>query len=167
MKKYTSHILIAFMVLIASAPFLLPGTLVLQKALIVHEIREKMEHEQLLEIRTEIAHIRWIEKGKELWLGNRMFDVKEMREEGKYLVLKGLYDDEEKEIYAKMRSLSAPIPFEKERSSTIYQLTHLETSLQSSSDLTPEIYLSAFFISPSSSILAGAAPTLFAPPDTL
>jgi hypothetical protein len=123
------YIIFPFMMLIASAPFLLPEILVVQRAIIAYEMTERMENEELQEITIECHKVRWVRQGKEIWAGNRLFDVKETRTDGSRLILKGLYDDREKEIISKMDSLFTPLPFEKERSSVIYQLTHLETAL--------------------------------------
>ena len=125
------------MMLIASAPFLLPEILVVQRAIIAHEMTERLENEELQEITIEFHKARWVKQGKEIWVGNRLFDVKETRRDGSKLILKGLYDDREKQIIAEMGSLFAPLPFEKERSSVIYQLTHLETALLTAVDEIP------------------------------
>jgi hypothetical protein len=127
------------MMLIASAPFLMPGMLVVQRAVIAHEMTERLEKEELHEVMVERHEVQWTKPGKEFRTGNRLFDVKEIRINGTKLIVKGLYDDKEKEILSKMESLFSPVPFEQERSSVIYQLTHLETALLLSMEEIPPI----------------------------
>lgn len=120
------HIAFAVLMLLSSSlPFLFPATMMVQRAVAVHEMKEKLEREELQEIRVLARSIQWIKSGKECMINNRMFDVKEMDASGDSVVLKGLYDDKEKEIVARMESISTPIHQDQERSNTIYQLTHL------------------------------------------
>jgi hypothetical protein len=126
MNQRHYHIAFALLMLLSSSlPFLFPATLMVQRAVVVHEMKEKLEREELLEIRVPARSIKWNKSGKECMINNRMFDVKELSTSGDSVVLKGLYDDQEKEIVARMGSISTPIHQDQERSNTIYQMTHL------------------------------------------
>lgn len=96
-----------------------------QRAVVVHEMKEKLEREELHEVMVLESSIQWVKSGKECMINNRMFDVKDLTASGDSVVLKGLYDDKEKEIVARLESISTPLHQDQERSNTIYQITHL------------------------------------------
>jgi hypothetical protein len=126
MKLDHKHIILVLMVLIASAPFLLPGSLMVQRAIVIHEMNEKLESSALQVIKADEASIKWHKKGKECWIDNRLFDVKDYHTENGMTYLTGLFDDEEKDILFNMGAISAPLPQEKENSDLIFQITHLD-----------------------------------------
>ncbi|HLO82391.1 MAG TPA: hypothetical protein VK166_15610 [Chitinophagaceae bacterium] len=126
MKVNHKHIILALMVLIASAPFLLPGSLMVQRAMVIHEMNETLESSVLEVVEAEAASVKWYRHGKECWIDNRLFDVKEIRTEGDKIYLTGLFDDKEKDILESMGSVSAQLPQETERTNLIFQITHLD-----------------------------------------
>jgi hypothetical protein len=120
------HIVFAWLLLLASSlPIVFPATLMVQRAFAVHEMKEKLERKELQEVRVPRSSIQWVKAGKECMINNRMFDVKDQTVSGDSVVLRGLYDDKEKEIIARMESVSTPLHQDQERSNTIYQITHL------------------------------------------
>jgi hypothetical protein len=126
MNLHCYHIVFAWLLLLSSSlPFVFPATLMVQRAFVVHEMKEKLEREELHEVRISKSSIRWVKAGKECMINNRMFDVKDQTASGDSVVLRGLYDDKEKEIIARMESVSTPLHQDQERSNTIYQITHL------------------------------------------
>lgn len=126
MKLRHDHIVFVLLMLLSSScPFLIPGTLMVQQAVVVHEMKEKLEREELQLITVLRSSVRWVRPSKECLVNDRMFDVKEMTTSGDSVILRGLFDDKEKEIIARLGSFSAPVKHEKDRSGTIYQITHL------------------------------------------
>lgn len=125
MKKL-NYIWLWVAVVCATAPFLIPFMLEGQKMFIKHEMEERMEREELQTLVLDIATIRWEKKEKEIWLGDQLFDIKEMKQEGNKLIVKGLYDHKEKEILSKLNTFHHPLPFEHERNKTVFKLIHLE-----------------------------------------
>ena len=120
------HILFALLIsLSASLPFLLPGSLMIQQAVAMHEMMEKLEHEELQEITVLHSSVHWLEYNKECIINNRMFDVKDMKTRGDSVVLTGLYDDQEKEILAWLVSCSSPLQQDQDQTNIIYRITHL------------------------------------------
>lgn len=79
-------------------PLLTPVYLQLKQLHIQHEMLEKMEKAELLSIRVKADNIQWVKSGKECVIGNEMFDVKQLRQDGDFLLLTGLYDVKEKEL---------------------------------------------------------------------
>lgn len=79
-------------------PVVTPVYLQIKQLHIQHEMLEKMEKAELVSIRVKADNIQWVKPGKECVIGDEMFDVKRIKQEGELLVLTGLYDVKEKEL---------------------------------------------------------------------
>ncbi len=67
-------------------------------------MKERLEEKLLHTLVINKEAVRWIKPGKEIWLGNRMFDIKSaLLKNGQY-VFTGLYDDEETLLVLQMRN---------------------------------------------------------------
>jgi hypothetical protein len=158
--------LVLLMLLSSSFSFLMPGTLMVQQAAVVHEMKEKLEREELQVITVLTSSIRWVEPGKECLINDRMFDVKEMTASGDSVILQGLFDDKEKEIIARLGSFSAPVKREKERSDMIYQITHLVLECNETMAPVNNVdIVSNYPYSPPHSLRSTFSPPPFSPPD--
>lgn len=73
----------------------MPTVFIARRAHIRFEMMEKLERENLVIISIPVQQFRWYEQDKEILLGNRMFDVRELQRVGDHYLVKGLYDDEE------------------------------------------------------------------------
>jgi len=80
----------------------------------------------LVTLRLPAASVQWHEEGKECIVGDRLFDVKEMEQEGSILILRGLYDEKEKALLSRLYALSSGMPREKERAALIFRITHMD-----------------------------------------
>jgi hypothetical protein len=69
-------------------------------------MEEQLEQQHLQTLAVKKAAFKWYKKGKEIEVGNRLFDVKEIREDGDMLLVKGLYDDQEKKVKTQIALLS-------------------------------------------------------------
>jgi hypothetical protein len=167
MKPNYKHIILVFMVLTSSAPFLLPGSFMVQRAFLIHEMKEKLENSALQVVQADAASVKWYKKGKECWIDNRLFDVKELRKDGDKLVLTGLFDDKEKNIIASMESVSAPLPKEKERSNAIFQFTHLDIETTSIPEYQAIILLSGELTAPHLHLPDSFVLSVFLPPELI
>ena len=98
MKKSTRHIICTFLLLVSLLPIAYPTILSIQKMLARWEMKEKLENEQLQTIRVKASTITWTFLKRECRIDGKMFDVKQMVEEGEFLRLTGLYDEKETEI---------------------------------------------------------------------
>lgn len=79
-------------------PVITPVYLQIKQLHIQHEMLEKMEKAELVSIHVKADNIQWVKPGKECVIGDEMFDVKRIKQEGELLVLTGLYDVKEKEL---------------------------------------------------------------------
>ncbi len=79
-------------------PILSVGVLQIGQAYIKSTREERLQSEKLLQVVLPVKDIIWEEDGKELWVGNRMFDVSSFSiKDGKYH-LTGIFDDDETDI---------------------------------------------------------------------
>ena len=86
------------LLLIAAGPVLLLTGLWVKQKIVQHQMEERLENSHLHTITTNIANIKWIEKGEEVVLNGERFDVKSYVIEGNQITLTGLYDTEEQQI---------------------------------------------------------------------
>jgi hypothetical protein len=89
-----------------SLPMLSPVVLQLKQVHVQREMLEKLEKQQLVNIRVKANIVQWVKPKKECVLGNEMFDVKKIVVDGDDLVLTGLYDAKEKELKRMIRQQS-------------------------------------------------------------
>jgi hypothetical protein len=79
-------------------PILAITFLQLAQAYIKSSREERLETEILEHISIPVKNIIWEEAGKELWVGNRMFDVASITVVDGICQLTGVYDDDETEV---------------------------------------------------------------------
>lgn len=63
-----------------------------------HEMKEKLERSALCTIVLPAEQVCWVEKGKELNINGRLFDVKTQFAENGLVFFTGLYDEKEKDL---------------------------------------------------------------------
>lgn len=98
MKKATLHITCIFLLVVSLLPVAYPCILGAQKMLARWEMKEKLENDQLQTIRVKTSQVTWTFLHRECRIDGKMFDVKQIIEDGEFLQLTGLYDDKETEI---------------------------------------------------------------------
>jgi hypothetical protein len=98
MKKASLHITCAFLLVVSLLPVAYPCILGMQKMFARWEMKEKLENDQLQTIRVKESEVTWTFLHRECRIDGKMFDVKQIIEDGEYLSLTGLYDEKETEI---------------------------------------------------------------------
>ena len=101
-KKISSFTFLA----ITALPYLLFSFFLMKQQYIKWEKRKELQKKPLETIVIAAADVVWFEKGKEIILNNRLFDVASIRQEGESLVIKGIYDGDETHLLKKMHGLS-------------------------------------------------------------
>lgn len=61
-------------------------------------MQRKLEQQQLHSITIADNKIQWAEKGKEIWVDGKLFDVEEMEKVNGSTIFYGLYDEEETQL---------------------------------------------------------------------
>lgn len=93
-RKITAGFLLA----LTWFPLLLLLFLQLQQKAMQSDMQTRLRHHSLHTVIVDEAAVRWVKKNKEIWLGDRMFDIKYFeKKDGKY-IFHGLYDSEETQI---------------------------------------------------------------------
>jgi hypothetical protein len=138
MKKATLHITCAFLLVVSLLPVAYPCVLALQKMYARWEMKEKLEKEQLQTIRVKTSEVTWTFLHRECRIDGKMFDVKQIIEDGEYLRLTGLYDEKETEIE---NNISRNSSDQNKKAVTIMAAFAQAVTVHSSETLVP-IYLS-------------------------
>ncbi|MEO7393754.1 MAG: hypothetical protein ABIU11_02365 [Chitinophagaceae bacterium] len=95
MKTTFSNLFKVILLLLVASPVLVSFAFQLHQKIVQHQMKERLEKKLLQTIAVQENDIHWVKAEKEVWLNNRMFDIKSYSyNEGEYL-LTGLYDDEE------------------------------------------------------------------------
>ncbi len=71
---------------------------------IQHRMKEQLEEKMLHTVRVPAGSVHWVKPGKEIWLGNKMFDIKSSQLENGYYTFTGLYDEEETLLVKRMQT---------------------------------------------------------------
>ena len=100
--KTIRSFIILFLMALVSLPMLYSAYLYAKKQAVRREMKERLERQALTTVRIHNNSVYWIEKGKEILVNDRMFDIKSIVQDGDYVEFSGLYDDEEKAIEARM-----------------------------------------------------------------
>jgi hypothetical protein len=93
--------IVAFVfLLIMAVPVFISVNFILQENMIQEEVDEKMNTVTLQSITVAKVDIVWLRAGKEILLGDRLFDVKNVETKNDSLILTGYFDTEETELLA-------------------------------------------------------------------
>lgn len=79
-------------------PFLAIGFLQIGRSYIQSQREERLDAEELVKVVLPVKEVIWEEEGKELWVGDRMFDVASYSIVNGHYHLTGAYDDDETEV---------------------------------------------------------------------
>jgi hypothetical protein len=124
-----------------------------QQKTIQHRMKEKLEQSHLVTVAIHKKDIHWIKENKEIWLNNKMFDIKSSRIENGNYIFTGLYDDDET-VLAKQFQKNK----QQENNSGNKLVVQLFQLLMAPCDnLQSE---NAFYISKTNSLIPGLAPSL-------
>ncbi|ULQ56322.1 hypothetical protein KJS94_16860 [Flavihumibacter rivuli] len=88
---------------LATLPIIAALLLPIRKWIVEHEWKERLELGSMVTVELRKGSYTWVRPGKEIRIGNRMFDVKETRTSGNLVYFKGIYDDQEAAIEAAIR----------------------------------------------------------------
>lgn len=98
MKNRTKCITAAFLLLVASIPYGATIGLAIAEWMVREEMKEKLEMANLQTIDVPLKGFQWHEKGSEVWVNRKLFDVKSFRITEDRIYLTGLFDEKETEL---------------------------------------------------------------------
>jgi hypothetical protein len=119
-KKITAYLSL----LVITLPVICLLFLQLQQVYVRYKMQEKLEFSLLRTISIDEKNIQWIKPGKEIFIGDSLFDVKHHKIENGKVLLTGLYDHEETFIENHLRNLGAQSHSEG-KSLVLMKLLHL------------------------------------------
>lgn len=96
MRTATKKIASILFILLGTTPWLFVFIFLIRQEAIRHEMKEELEKDipkQVLVIPDSDIH--WVKKGKEIFVNNRMFDIKTMISRNGLTTFTGLYDEQE------------------------------------------------------------------------
>lgn len=83
------------------------SVVVLLKQKIIHHLREqRFETELLKTVIVSPGEFHWVKKGKEVIIGDKLFDVKSYKTDGNKIVLKGFFDVKESNLVQHIKDLA-------------------------------------------------------------
>lgn len=95
LKDNLLNIVKFIMLLLVATPVITTLIFQVHQQAIRHSMKEQLEKQLLQTIVVGENDIHWIKAEKEIWLNNRMFDVKSFCHKNSQYFLTGLYDDDE------------------------------------------------------------------------
>ncbi len=98
MKNRTKCITAAFLLLVASIPFGSTIGLAILEWMVKEEMKEKLEYANLQTIEIPLKGFQWHEKGSEVLVNRKLFDVKSFHISDDKIYLTGLFDEKETEL---------------------------------------------------------------------
>lgn len=122
LKAKAVYIARLLILLLAILPSFTTFILQLRENAIQHRMRKELDKETLVTITVSEADFRWVEKGKELWLKNRLFDVKSYSFENGTYKFTGLFDEKETSL---VKHLQQTQEEDTESNKTLVQLFQL------------------------------------------
>ncbi len=138
----------------------------IKKKHIQHEMKERMENEVLHVVAVKTNEIIWEKKGKEIVIGDRMFDVKSYTIKGNVTIFLGLYDEEE----ASLKSLvnSEMSKQSKKNNTIISEIFQLLQSFYCNNGIVEQpavMQKATYSITPTAQLTNPTLPSTYSPPD--
>ena len=91
-----------FLLLLVALPLVYVTALQIHEISNRHQMMERLEKEVLQSISIPTQELIWVKKGKEVLIGKKRFDVKNIVVKNKIAIIIGLFDEEEEAIVKKM-----------------------------------------------------------------
>lgn len=105
MTVLPKKILSIALLLIVAVPLFFSVVYVVQQKQIQNQMKEKLEQTSLQRITVPLTELTWTKQDKEAIINGKLFDVKEISISGNTITLKGLFDDAEDHLLAKMKDM--------------------------------------------------------------
>ncbi len=95
MNQRLKKIIIIHLLVLIIMPVLFSFYFTIHQGIIHHQMEERLENTLLQIIQIKKAELVWVKQGKEIRVGNRLFDIKSIKEKNGVYEIKGLYDTDE------------------------------------------------------------------------
>ncbi len=102
MNQRVKKIIIFHLLALTIMPVFFSFYFTIHQDIIRHQMEERLENTFLQIIQIKKADLVWVKKGKEIRVGNRLFDIKSINEKNGVCEIKGLYDADEDLLHEKL-----------------------------------------------------------------
>lgn len=92
------YIISFVLIVVLSLPFAAQLFMQVRISAIRNTMKQKLAKEQLTRLTIPVSALKWVKQGKEIIIGNRLFDIKTICTENDTAVVTGLYDEAEKKL---------------------------------------------------------------------
>jgi hypothetical protein len=122
LKIFLRNTSLLILLLLAALPFLSAVYLQVRQDHIKNRMKEKLRESFLTTITLGKNEVHWIEKGKEILVNGRLFDIRSFQVSGTHIIFTGLFDDEETNlVYTLKQSEEQNTAFEDEVICSLFQ----------------------------------------------
>jgi hypothetical protein len=104
MTVLPKKLLTVALLLIVAVPVFFSVAFVIKQKLIQHQMQERLEQASLQNISVPLSELNWVKKDREALINGQLFDVKSFSISGNTITLKGLFDDGEDYLIAKLKN---------------------------------------------------------------
>jgi hypothetical protein len=102
MNQRFKKIIIIHLLALTILPVLFSFYFTIHQGIIHQQMEERLENTFLQIIQIKKAELVWVKQGKEIRVGNHMFDIKSIKEKNGVCEIKGLYDTDEDLLHEKL-----------------------------------------------------------------
>jgi hypothetical protein len=99
MSAILKKVTVSFLLLCLAAPVFFYASFVVKQHNIRHSMKKQLKQQLLQTITVAKNSLVWFDDGKEVSINGKMFDVLSVKEEGRNLILTGLYDTDEDKLH--------------------------------------------------------------------
>jgi hypothetical protein len=86
------------MLLLVALPLLFSTVIFIKQQLLQHQRSQRFETEVLETVTINAEKVNWVKPGKEIQIGNKLFDVKSYKTAGSNIIFTGFYDSKEDKL---------------------------------------------------------------------
>ncbi|MEP6617359.1 MAG: hypothetical protein ABJA57_12300 [Ginsengibacter sp.] len=104
MQSIAKRIIASLMLVVACLPFIVSVYFVLQQQIIHLRVTKQLKECALQTVFVPKKNITWVNQGKEILIGGKLFDVTCSIQTGDYLKVTGLYDNKEDELNKQIKN---------------------------------------------------------------
>jgi hypothetical protein len=91
------------LLILAATPYFYYGLMQHTQEQLKHEMEERLEQSLLQSITIGERDVKWAEEGKEIWVGDRLFDIKSVTYHNHHYIFTGLFDEKETALVKNVR----------------------------------------------------------------
>ncbi len=153
MKKVLPYCLVVLIMIALAFPMMYSAKTIIKRSLHKREMFQKLEQSPLAFIKLPNSQVKWFEKGREIVVNNRMFDVKSWKVVGDSSIFHGLWDDKETALNKIIRKSAE----KKREQQAVFKFQKL-ISTWSLSEMNDQTF---YLVQPENSIYTGYLPDTF------